>query len=242
MKKLLLWCVLVWWCSAGSLGASEIVLSKTEVEQGGFFRVTITNAPPRWVFLVRFQKKNYRTFTSGDRTQMVLIPVGSMEKLGEAEVYFESESELIVPRTVTVVASSVAPERAMPETFIPSEQESKTLGAFLSRTTPFAFFTEDPVFENPFTARSALAVDVIAAESGIVRFAGKLPELGDTVVIDHGQELFSVYARLGDTLVKEADAIPRGFRIGTGNPGKPRFAVRLHGIWIDPRHVRGGTK
>ncbi len=241
MRTILLFLVCAVFCTALPAFASEIELSKKEVAQGSFFRVTITDAPPRWVFLVRFQKKNYRTFAFSDRAQMVFIPVGSAEEPGDAEVRFESEAELIVPHTIKIVASPPR-ESTMPEAFIPNEQEGKALGPFLSRTTPFAFFREDLAFKNPFIARIATAVDVVAAEAGIVRFAGKLPAFGDTVVIDHGQELFSVYARLEDIAVKESDAIPRGFRIGGAEPAKSRFAVRLHGTWMDPRNFVGGSE
>ena len=241
MRTLLLFLVCAVFATTFPSFASEIELSKKEVAQGSFFRVTITDAPPRWVFLVRFQKKNYRTFAYSDRAQVVFIPVGSVEEPGVAEVRFESEAELIVPHTITIVAPPPR-ESTMPEAFIPNEQEGKALGPFLSRTTPLAFFREDLIFKNPFIARTATVIDVVAAEAGVVRFAGKLPTLGDTVVVDHGQELFSVYTRLEDTAVKESDAIPRGFRIGTAEPMKARFAIRLHGVWLDPTNFIGGSE
>jgi len=81
---------------------------------------------------------------------------------------------------------------------------------------------------------------VDAANSGIVRFAGDLGIYGNTVIIDHGLGLMSLYGHLSTILVKEGQAINKGEIIAkTGSTGLAggdhlHFGILMHGYEVTP--------
>jgi murein DD-endopeptidase MepM/ murein hydrolase activator NlpD len=91
---------------------------------------------------------------------------------------------------------------------------------------------------------------VEAANNGIVRFAGDLGIYGDTVIIDHGLGLMSLYGHLSMIMVKEGQAVKKGEIIAkTGSTGLAggdhlHFGVLIHGYevsplyWWDPNWIR----
>lgn len=90
---------------------------------------------------------------------------------------------------------------------------------------------------------AVLAGTVVHAVSrGIVRFAGELLLSGNTIIIDHGQGLMSVYFHLSSISVRVGDMVgPDSGAIGySGNTGlRSRGAhlhlgMILHGVWVDP--------
>ena len=81
---------------------------------------------------------------------------------------------------------------------------------------------------------------VIVSNSGVVVLTRDLFYEGNTVIVDHGQGLFTVYLHLSRTDVKEGDQLKKGDRIGlSGASGRVtgphlHFAVRWQGAWLDP--------
>jgi len=81
---------------------------------------------------------------------------------------------------------------------------------------------------------------VLAANSGRVSFVRTLALNGNTVVIDHGFGLSTVYAHLSESTVKVGDEIAKGVPIGrTGATGFAQseevyFEMRLHGVPVSP--------
>lgn len=88
---------------------------------------------------------------------------------------------------------------------------------------------------------SGTKVNVPAA--GKVVFAGKKGGYGNTVIVDHGQGVESVYAHLNEILVKDGEKIGKNGAIGTvGSTGLStgphlHFEVRKDGKSIDPMHL-----
>ncbi len=82
---------------------------------------------------------------------------------------------------------------------------------------------------------------VPAANSGIVLFAGYNGIYGNTVVIDHGLGLLSLYAHLSSMAVKKGDAVEKGEVIGrsgtTGLAGGDHlhFGMIISSIFVNPR-------
>ena len=80
-----------------------------------------------------------------------------------------------------------------------------------------------------------------AANSGIVRFAGPLGIYGNTVIIDHGQGLATLYAHLSAANVNPGRTVNKGDIIGTsGETGLAggdhlHFSVLINGRFVDPR-------
>ena len=79
---------------------------------------------------------------------------------------------------------------------------------------------------------------VPAANSGVVVFAGDLGIYGNTVIIDHGYGLMSIYAHLSDFRVKPGDEVKKGQIIGITDSTGLAFGDHLHfGILISGYEV-----
>lgn len=81
---------------------------------------------------------------------------------------------------------------------------------------------------------------VEAANSGKVTFAGDLGIYGKTVVLDHGQGLFSTYSHLSEIKVAVGQRVSKGEIIGmTGRTGLAggdhlHFGIMVHGEFVNP--------
>ena len=82
--------------------------------------------------------------------------------------------------------------------------------------------------------------EVPAVASGFVLFAGSLGVYGDSVLLDHGLGLVSLYGQLDEIRVHKGDRIDQGVTIGTvGSTGFARqksllFGLRVHGTPVNP--------
>jgi murein DD-endopeptidase MepM/ murein hydrolase activator NlpD len=80
-----------------------------------------------------------------------------------------------------------------------------------------------------------------AANSGIVRFTGPLGIYGNTVIIDHGLGVATLYAHMSAIQVRPDQTVKRGEIIGssgvTGLAGGDHlhFGMAIHGQFVDPR-------
>jgi murein DD-endopeptidase MepM/ murein hydrolase activator NlpD len=93
-----------------------------------------------------------------------------------------------------------------------------------------------------------------ASNHGVVAFVGDLGIYGNTVIIDHGLGLFTLYSHLSSMDVKVGAAIKRGQPIGkTGDTGLAagdhlHFGVYLHGVpilpveWWDQKWIRDNVE
>ena len=91
---------------------------------------------------------------------------------------------------------------------------------------------------------------VEAANTGIVKFAGDLGIYGNTVLIDHGLGVMSLYGHLSSIAVEEGQTVNKGKTIGrTGATGLAggdhlHFGMLVHGhevsplYWWDPNWLR----
>jgi murein DD-endopeptidase MepM/ murein hydrolase activator NlpD len=79
-----------------------------------------------------------------------------------------------------------------------------------------------------------------AANSGVVAFSGSLGIYGNTVLIDHGFGLFSMYAHLNRSDVSKGQAVSKGDILGrTGNTGLAggdhlHFSILVHNTFVNP--------
>jgi murein DD-endopeptidase MepM/ murein hydrolase activator NlpD len=92
--------------------------------------------------------------------------------------------------------------------------------------------------------------DIPAANDGIAAFAGFLGIYGNTVIVDHGQGLMSLYSHLSTVGVSVGTAVRKGQVLGqTGTPGLAvgdhlHFGMLLQGLevqpleWLDPKWIR----
>jgi len=90
-------------------------------------------------------------------------------------------------------------------------------------------------FDLAKTANSA----VTAANNGKVLFAGELGIYGNTVIIDHGMGVQSLYAHLSSLAVREGDDVKKGQRLGasgqTGLAGGDHlhFSMMVNGQFVN---------
>lgn len=91
-----------------------------------------------------------------------------------------------------------------------------------------------------FDLASLRASPVPAANTGRVVFAGPLGIYGNTVILDHGLDLFSLYGHLSTLAVTAGAQVARGDTIGnTGDTGLAagdhlHFSIMIHGVHVDP--------
>ena len=94
--------------------------------------------------------------------------------------------------------------------------------------------------ENGVTYSSPLETPVRAANDGIVIFSDTLGLYGNTVIVDHGFGLTTLYAHLASMSRLEGDRVERGDIIGkvgdTGLAFAPilTYETRLHGVPVRP--------
>ena len=75
---------------------------------------------------------------------------------------------------------------------------------------------------------------VEAANSGTVAFAGDLGIYGNTVILDHGLGLFTLYSHLSSVDVKEGDAVKQRQPLGkTGETGLAAGDHLHYGVYLD---------
>jgi len=101
-----------------------------------------------------------------------------------------------------------------------------------------------------FDFASVERADIPASNSGVVVFTGDLGIYGNTVVIDHGMGLMSLYGHLSEIRVKEGQYVKKGEVIGrTGKTGLAlgdhlHFGILVQGYevnplqWLDPKWIR----
>jgi murein DD-endopeptidase MepM/ murein hydrolase activator NlpD len=81
---------------------------------------------------------------------------------------------------------------------------------------------------------------IVASEDGIVYFAGRMPQYGNIVIIDHKNGYLTVYGHNKTNLVKRKQKVHRGQKIArVGNTGRSRgphlhFEVRNGEKAVDP--------
>ena len=88
--------------------------------------------------------------------------------------------------------------------------------------------------------RAGVGTPIYASNSGVVRLAKNLFYSGDIVIVDHGINIFTLYAHLSEIQVADGQIIARGQQIGlsgaTGRVSGPHlhWAVKVNGVYVDP--------
>ena len=88
--------------------------------------------------------------------------------------------------------------------------------------------------------RAPEGTEIMSMNDGIVRLSRKYTLSGNTILIDHGLGISTIYMHLSKLMIKEGDTVKAGQLIGlsgqTGyvNGAHLHLAVKLHGVSIDP--------
>lgn len=102
-------------------------------------------------------------------------------------------------------------------------------------------FTGQRAFHEGIDVMAEVGTPIYAAAGGVVIFAGKHPQYGNMVEIDHGNGLVTRYAHASKLLVKVGDLVVRGVEIAkVGKTGRAtgshlHFEVRRHGRSVNPK-------
>ena len=117
------------------------------------------------------------------------------------------------------------------------------------RTYRYQNQTIDTAYHLGYDLSVTKRYPVEAANSGRVAFAGDLGIYGNTVILDHGLGLFTLYSHLSAIEVKDGDSIKQKQVLGrTGETGLAggdhlHYGVYLHGVavlpveWWDPKWI-----
>jgi murein DD-endopeptidase MepM/ murein hydrolase activator NlpD len=87
---------------------------------------------------------------------------------------------------------------------------------------------------------STAGAPIEASNSGLVAFVGEIGIYGNAVIIDHGMDLFSLYAHLSSMSVSAGDRVEKNDTLGlsgaTGLAGGDHlhFAILLGGTYVEP--------
>jgi murein DD-endopeptidase MepM/ murein hydrolase activator NlpD len=141
---------------------------------------------------------------------------------------------------VSTALSQSAPHRTWKEAFLAPVTSSPTnsagdMRAVLIDSTEILRGNSSGV-RFPVSKRSP----VVAANNGTVVFIGMLGLLGNTIIVDHGFGLSSIYGHLSDVGVQRGVPVQRGQEIGkTGATGLAQseevyFELRVHGVPVSP--------
>lgn len=141
-------------------------------------------------------------------------------------------------------------------------KEQKILNAIYSQRTPNLLFSESFILplnsertsiygdkrifnkKHPSTHlgndfRAPIGTQIAAANLGKVVFVGDLFYSGHTVIIDHGMQVFSMYAHLSKTQSTTGNIVQKGEIIGlsgaTGRVSGPHlhWGIKINGEWVD---------
>lgn len=95
-------------------------------------------------------------------------------------------------------------------------------------------------FRNGVDIEAGEGSEVAAVYAGHVVYTGWFKGYGNLIILDHGNEYYTLYAHVADIVVKEGEDVRQGQRIGTvgetGSLAGPRlyFEVRFQGRPLDP--------
>lgn len=120
---------------------------------------------------------------------------------------------------------------------LPWPTDGKIVGGFGPQVHP-RFGTR--TFRNGVDIEAAEGTEVAAVYPGHAVYTGWFKGYGNLIILDHGNEYYTLYAHVAEILVKEGDEVRQGQRIGsvgdTGSLSGARlyFEVRFQGKPVDP--------
>ncbi len=177
----------------------------------------------------------------------------------------------VLKKKITVENLAVPPELGVTPTELVQEitDENAALNDIVNTVTPQTYITKGfglPLANNTYitdrygilrrtgdqeiwhlgTDFAAASGSIVAAvNSGVVRFATSTVSYGNTVIVDHGEGIYSMYLHLSTIIARAGDTVKKGQVIGlVGNTGFStgehlHLSIKVNGISVDPlRFVR----
>jgi murein DD-endopeptidase MepM/ murein hydrolase activator NlpD len=109
---------------------------------------------------------------------------------------------------------------------------------FGNRQSPWSKSSE---FHGGLDINAGIGTPIYAPAAGTVFFAGKQHEYGTAIIVDHGQDIRSLYGHLSKLAVQNGQKVERGMVIGyTGNTGRSsgphlHYEILVKGQPVNPR-------
>jgi len=100
-------------------------------------------------------------------------------------------------------------------------------------------------FHSGIDFKAKIGTKIVASNDGIVRLAKNRFYAGNSVIIDHGQGIFTCYYHLSKIVVKKNQRIKKGELLGlSGDTGRItgphlHFATRVNGYLVEPKNLIG---
>lgn len=171
------------------------------------------------------------------------VQIAAMSKEVEALAHYTEEQEKDMIKAAAIIAASkksIAYYKGEKLGY-PLEKEYRISSSYGTRTHPIT--GKKGIMHKGIDFAAPAGTDILAAESGRVITAGWVSGYGNTVILDHGNGLWTLYAhaRTGGIKVKVGQIVTRGQRISevgmTGNStgNHLHFEVRLEEKAVDPR-------
>ncbi len=95
--------------------------------------------------------------------------------------------------------------------------------------------------------RAKVGTPIYSSNAGKVVLSRDLFFTGNTIIVDHGLGLFTLYGHLSETKAEEGEFLPKGALVGlagmTGRATGPHlhWGVKIHGEWIDGKSLVAET-
>lgn len=199
---------------------------------------------------------NYRT-KPGEK-QLIVTRNGKRHNMGLKILKGNYPAE-----TLKVSESKVHPDKEQQERISQEYQEANNIYNTFNQerywNTPFEMPMQSRITSRYGTARlfngslrsyhsgtdfkASVGTPIHAVNDGVVVLAKDRYYAGNSVIIDHGEGLYSCYYHLSQIDVKPGERISKGASIGlSGNTGRVtgphlHFAVMLQGVQVDPMQL-----
>jgi murein DD-endopeptidase MepM/ murein hydrolase activator NlpD len=172
-----------------------------------------------------------------------LLQANGLDPSGDlVEGYLRINRELraTTEERVRAICRESAPEPLWQGAFL-RLPDSAPLSGFADRRT--YLYRGNPIDHQThlgFDLASLRGAVIPAGNTGVVAFAGALGIYGNTVILDHGIGLFSLYGHLSEVSVAKGARVARGDPIGkTGDTGLAggdhlHFSIMVRGVHVDP--------
>jgi murein DD-endopeptidase MepM/ murein hydrolase activator NlpD len=168
---------------------------------------------------------------SSDRPGTRLSPADELNRLTET-IMQEGENLRGLDRLMTRAGKAIA---ALPSRWPVRGAVNSEFG---NRQSPW---TKSPEFHSGMDIRAEHGTPVYAPAAGSVVFTGNQPEYGTTVILDHGQDIKSLYGHLSKIAVQPGQKIQRGGLVAySGNTGRSsgphlHYEILVKGQSVNPR-------
>ena len=186
-------------------------------------------------------------WTNAAGSQTARVPLGIIDG------NYKRESLNVNARHVTLSKKNLArvkqEKKEIRRIFASSSDARQWFGDFIKpmaseTTSPFGtqrlFNNQHRSYHRGTDFRAKVGTPVYASNSGVVRMAKNLFYSGNLVIVDHGMNIFTLYAHLSKIQVNQGQIIARGQQIGlsgaTGRVSGPHlhWGVKVNGVYVDP--------